>query len=127
MNQHAVTMEVRLRERAEIIRECRSSGMTVSTWCRERGISKGTYYRWQRQVREAACARMPEIQPSASQTALAVSGFTEVRMTEAPPPLSGVNCGEGQLHITVGGVQISADAGYPLSNLAALLRELSQV
>ena len=36
--------EFRHREWAEQIQECQSSGMTVTAWCKEKGISQHTYY-----------------------------------------------------------------------------------
>ena len=39
---------------AERVRECRSSGMTVSAWCEANQINKYTYYEWQRKVFKAA-------------------------------------------------------------------------
>lgn len=39
-----VKTELRHRERAERIQECQSSGMTVTAWCKEKGISQHTYY-----------------------------------------------------------------------------------
>ena len=30
------------------IRDCRSSGKTVTKWCQENGICEKTYYRWER-------------------------------------------------------------------------------
>ena len=32
------------------VTECRSSGIGVKAWCREHGISRKTYYYWERQV-----------------------------------------------------------------------------
>lgn len=29
---------------------CRSSGMSVSAWCREQGFTTTTYYKWERRV-----------------------------------------------------------------------------
>ena len=40
-----------------IISECRSSGMTVTAWCKENGICEQTYYRWQRKIFEIAKAQ----------------------------------------------------------------------
>lgn len=34
--------------------ECRSSGMSVRTWCKEQGISVQTYYRWEKRFVEKA-------------------------------------------------------------------------
>ena len=39
-----VKTEFRHREWAEQIQECQSSGMTVTAWCKEKGISQHTYY-----------------------------------------------------------------------------------
>ena len=32
------------------VQDCRSSGLPVSAWCKQRGIHKTTYYRWEREV-----------------------------------------------------------------------------
>lgn len=34
----------------EFIKECRSSGLPVKTWCRQAQIAPGTYYRWERNI-----------------------------------------------------------------------------
>ena len=39
-----VKTELRHREWAEQIQECQSSGMTVTAWCKEKGIIQHTYY-----------------------------------------------------------------------------------
>lgn len=31
------------------IQECRGSGLSVSEWCRQRGVTTATYYRWERE------------------------------------------------------------------------------
>ena len=38
----------------ELIKECRSSGLPVKTWCRQAQIAPGTYYRWERNVLASA-------------------------------------------------------------------------
>ena len=40
--------EAKLREWEARIRDCRSSGQTVTKWCQEHGICEKTYYRWER-------------------------------------------------------------------------------
>ena len=32
------------------IQECRGSGLSVSEWCRQRGVTTTTYYRWEREL-----------------------------------------------------------------------------
>ena len=39
-----VKTELRHREWAKQIQECQSSGMTVTAWCKEKGLSQHTYY-----------------------------------------------------------------------------------
>lgn len=42
------------------IQDCRSSGLPVRQWCRQRGITPSTYYRWEREVLSIADAA-PEL------------------------------------------------------------------
>jgi hypothetical protein len=44
-----------------IIRECRSSGQTVSAWCSEHNINQKSYYYWLKRVRTAACEILPAL------------------------------------------------------------------
>lgn len=39
---------------AEIITQCRNSGMSVKNWCEQEGIKLKTYYYWQRKLYQAA-------------------------------------------------------------------------
>ena len=42
--------QARLQEWAVAIQDCRSSGLSVRQWCRQRGITPTTYYRWEREL-----------------------------------------------------------------------------
>ena len=44
----------RLQEWAAAIEDCRSSGLSVRQWCRERGTTPTTYYRWERELLSVA-------------------------------------------------------------------------
>ena len=46
----------KLAEWAVRISECRNSGRSVKTWCRENGIREQTYYRWQKRLFEISNA-----------------------------------------------------------------------
>ena len=50
----AVRQTYRLQEWAGIVEECRMSGLSNRSYCRERGISEKTYYYWLRKLRQAA-------------------------------------------------------------------------
>ena len=59
------------------IRECRSSGQSVKTWCRDNGICEQTYYKWQKRLFEMAQAQQgtefAEITPRRISTGVAVT------------------------------------------------------
>lgn len=61
MNTREVTHNYRMNQWTEIIKECRSSGQTVSSWCAEHNINPKSYYYWLRRVREAACEALPSL------------------------------------------------------------------
>lgn len=42
--------EALLMEWQEKIMACRSSGISVKTWCEERGIDRRKYYRWEKEI-----------------------------------------------------------------------------
>jgi hypothetical protein len=47
-----VKREIKLREWAEQVKACEKSGLSVSKWCEENGVSKSGYYYRQRRVQE---------------------------------------------------------------------------
>jgi hypothetical protein len=62
MDVQKVTHEIRLQQWIGIIKERRSSGKSVKSWCEEKGISEKSYFYWQRRVREAACQELTAYQ-----------------------------------------------------------------
>jgi hypothetical protein len=56
-----VTNQYRLNKWTETVRECRSSGQTISTWCADHNIDPKKYYYWLKRVRIAACEALPSI------------------------------------------------------------------
>ena len=47
---------VKLQEWSARIQDCRSSGLSVRAWCRQKEINATTYYRWERELLAAAGA-----------------------------------------------------------------------
>jgi len=56
-----VTSQYRLNQWTEIVRQCRSSGQTVTMWCAENNIKPASYYYWLRRIRKAACEALPSL------------------------------------------------------------------
>ena len=54
MTSNKLKHQAQLQEWVAAIQDCRSSGLSVRKWCRQREISPSTYYRWEREVLSAA-------------------------------------------------------------------------
>lgn len=54
-----VRRQLKREEWKSIISECRSSGMTVSAWCKEHGIVEQTYYKNLKKLREEMIESLP--------------------------------------------------------------------
>lgn len=66
MNTRQVTQEFRMNQWIGIVRECRESGQTVISWCREHDIDPRKYYYWLKKIRTAACKALPVINQEGS-------------------------------------------------------------
>lgn len=59
MNAQEATQEYRMNEWIKIVRECRSSGENVTSWCKNNNIRPNRYYYWLRKIRTAASKSLP--------------------------------------------------------------------
>ena len=64
MNTKLATSRMRTGQWADIIKDCKESGLKVDDYCAQHGLSRNAYFYWLRKVKEAA---------------LSQSGFVEVR------------------------------------------------
>ena len=68
------TKQQKLQLWSERVKACRESGMSVADWCSANGISKYTYYEWQRKVfasaNEAIQARFIELKEDTDNTSV---------------------------------------------------------
>lgn len=70
--------EQRLARWTDMIARCRSSGLTVKSWCEQEGISAKTYYYWQHRIYHASCRQsefveVPVMNESAPAVAVEIS------------------------------------------------------
>jgi len=126
MNTGKLGTELRMAQWAQEIQNCKSSGESIKDYCRNRKLSKDSYFYWQRKLREAACERLVEVQSERNSMNLPALRFTEVKLQEASVQATSPAPGHssGKIHIKISGIQMAADAGYPTDRLASLLREL---
>ncbi len=100
------TREVRLRQWQEIFHDRRESGMTVKDYCQSHGITKDSYYYWQKVAREAAISE-------------AVPVFAELR-----PELNRQEAFYTELTIRIGEAIISANRETPEALLQKAVRAI---
>jgi transposase-like protein len=119
-----VTAEYRLSKWAQIIQERGSTGESIKEFCQNRGIKRHSYFYWQRKLREAASDSLAIINAGTKQSAVPF-GFTELKLTTNQKQVRHDDAAsQGQLHVEIRGVRMSADSTYPADKLAYLLREL---
>lgn len=79
--------EANMRKWREEVYNCRNSGRTVVGWCRERGITPKTYYRWQKLVWEHESSALAE--RASEQSKLVKTGAAVPSVTFEAVPLIG--------------------------------------
>lgn len=60
MDTRKIDNEIKMNQWMDIIRECRSSGQPVRSWCIEHDVNEKRYYYWLRKIRTAACNTLPD-------------------------------------------------------------------
>lgn len=58
MNTQKVATEYRLSQWAQVIKAQLDSGQNIKDFCQTAGISKNSYFYWQKKLREAACTEL---------------------------------------------------------------------
>ncbi len=61
MDSTIMSRQYKLQKWTEIIRTCRSSGLTVAKWCEENSVTPSNYYYWLKRVRQNACDTLPAV------------------------------------------------------------------
>ena len=96
----------RLAEWSKRVEACRSSGQTVSQWCRENGVAISTYYLWQRRVFQA------------------VSERAEVCFAEVPVYSTVLTVGSTAAVIHTGEVKIELCCGADTATIRAIIQAI---
>ena len=87
------------------ISECRNSGQSVKTWCKEHDICEQTYYRWQRRLFEMAQTQQ------------------EVRFAEITPAQP-VRCSNVAVTVRIAGTEADIHSGADAATVETVLRIL---
>ena len=105
MNTKLATSRMRTGQWADIIKDCKESGLKVDDYCAQHGLSRNTYFYWLRKVKEAA---------------LTQSGFVEVQQQVEvsscyPSP---------KLTVSVNEVVLGIDENTPMDLLSNVIKVL---
>ena len=122
-------------EKYRLITECRQSGQTDNQWCMDHGVSRGTFYRWIRELREKACIEIPERiglpQASEKQDVVRIDIVAEENVREAPKSIEEHNVQDGLEHSTIeiilNGAQIKISNAVDPKLLVTTLRLLKEI
>jgi len=115
MNTREIATQYRLARWAAEIQEKSADGETVKDFCRRKGISRNTYFYWQRKLREAVATKI------APETGLVPSGWTQ--LAEVKPETAT----ENQLTVEVGGYRIIVSGQTDPELLLSVCRTLKSI
>lgn len=122
----AIKEQVKLDAWQREMEERQSSGLSVKTWCKERGLSQSAYYHRLQKLREAVCEQVGE-QECKDRSVLSCPVPTPAPVTAVVPirradtPLVGSSSG---VEIECGGLRIKVSGECPAELICAMLREL---
>ena len=116
MDTRKIATEYRLAKRAELIQAKQDNGQNVEEFCLSEGISKNTYFYWQRKLRESACTQLAG-QVSEAGREMAPEGWA--RLVPANPSLA-----TKEIAIEIGGCIVRATAETEPELLASVCRTL---
>jgi hypothetical protein len=73
-----LTNEINIQKWSTLIEECRNSGVKITNWCKEKGVSKSQYYYWQKKICNTVCENLPVLKEK--QIPANVPTFAEVKI-----------------------------------------------
>ena len=120
MNTREIASEYRLAHWGQALQERIVNGETINEFCQSRGVSRNTYFYWQRKLRETAAKQIAS-QAGASQE-LIPSGWAQVGVAEEPQKTR-----ESTLSIEIGSCRIMVDEDTNPELLAKICRVLVSI
>lgn len=116
MSTRKMTSEYRAAQWMQIIQDRQASGYTVKDYCKEKGISRDSYFYWQNKLRNSAAENMRErnqLQGRAPRGWLQLAGDNKAAI--------------GTINIEINGCKISVDNNTDpelLKNVCRILRTI---
>ncbi len=116
MDTRKAATEYRMAQWAQIMQTRVERGQSIQEYCDAEGLSRNTYFYWQKKLREAACTGLAK-QETTVPTGIIPSGWTRVDpcVTQSE---------EKAITVEVGGCRVSVKAGADLELLTSVCRAL---
>jgi len=119
MNTREVATEYRLAQWAQAMQERKTSGESITEYCQTRGISRNTYFYWQRKLRQTACEQLlPAVQGNNNEPSVPV-GWTIAEPVKEPA--------HGAVTIEIGTCTVKVTADTDPELLASVCRVLKSI
>ena len=119
---------VKLKQWAEMIHTCRSSGQTVCSWCAENGINIKTYYYRLKQVRSEALKNIPAEIELLPVQAKEIPAFAEVTLSRNNlPQMSSKSPDAPAATITIGELTINIHNKAEADIVASVMKAASEI
>ncbi len=115
MDTREVASEYRLTQWAQIIQTRVQSGQSIKDFCESAGISRNSYFYWQRKLREGVCVGLAE-KGSESKNSIIPSGWAQLSLV--------ADSTEASVTIEVSGCRITTTAETDLELLVKVCRAL---
>jgi len=122
-----VALDYRLSHWAEVIHGQSESGLSIKNYCEREGFHENRFYYWRKKLREATCEQALETEPGTLQVNNLPQRFSEAIIKNASKYMQSEGARQSGIHIIIAGIEITADNGYPASNLTELLKGLVQL
>ena len=101
MNTRKVATEYRMEQWSQAMQERLANGETIKDYCKRIGVSRNTYFYWQRKLREAVVKQMATQNAPPSQN-LVPSGWAVCEEPKPAPDGNGLSIEIGKCRVAVG-------------------------
>ena len=114
MDTRKATTEYRMAQWGQMVATRQASGQSIQEFCATTGVSRNTYFYWQRKLRESACR---ELATRGEEEAVVPNGWARIAEPKA-------ECAAEDVSIEVGGCRVTATENTNLELLAKICQAL---
>ncbi len=127
MKTREIAKAYRLSRWSQALQERVATGESIKAFCQSRGISRNTYFYWQRKLREAACSKLSN-QQEAKEKSLIPNGWAVCTPQECALALEEQTVTESHsVTIEIGKCRVEVTAGTDSGLLTRVCRILASL